>query len=128
MHRFGLINGRVLGITTDNASSNHTMVKELQLSLKAMEVHWSAAQNHIPCMAHVIQLGLAAFMKCLGIQGRNRSWEDGVRDALSEEQGKTGGSRIAKIDRMKTGFNKIIEKVQWPGSACVKEVLKKLTL
>ena len=114
MDRFGLTDGRVLGITTDNASSNYAMVKELQRSLKAMEVDWSAAQNHIPCMAHVIQLALAAFMKSLGIQGRNRSWEDGVRDALTEEQGgkkKMGGCRIAKIEILKAEFNKIIEKV-----------------
>ena len=115
MDRFGLTDGRVLGITTDNASSNYAMVKELQRSLKAMEVDWSAAQNHIPCMAHVIQLALAAFMKSLGIQGRNRSWEDGVRDALTEEQGgkkKMGRCRIGKIEILKAGFNKIIEKVR----------------
>ena len=43
MNRFGLMDGRVLGITTDNASSNYTMLKELQRSLKAMEVDWLAA-------------------------------------------------------------------------------------
>ena len=127
MDRFGLMDGRVLGITTDIASSNYTMVKELQRSLKAMEVDWSAAQNHVPCMAHVIQLALAAFMKSLGIQRRNRSWEDGVRDTLTEEQGaksKMGSCRIAKIGSLKTGFSKIIEKVS---SGRVKAVLNSLT-
>ena len=121
------MDGRVLGITTDNASSNYTMVKELQRSLKAMEVDWSAAQNHVPCMAHVIQLALASFMKSLGIQERNRSWEDGVWDALTEEQGtktKMGSCRIAKIGSLKAGFNKIIEKVS---SGRVKSVLNSLT-
>ena len=104
MDRFGHRDSSVRGITTDNASSNYAMVKELYRSMKAMEVDWSAVQNHIPCMAHIIQLALVAFMKSLGIQGRNRSWEDGVRDTLTEEYGgkkKMGGCRIAKIEILK---------------------------
>ena len=91
-----------------------------------MEVDWSAAQNHVPCMVHVIQLALAAFMKSLGIQGRNRSWEDSIRDASTNKQGaksKMGSFRIAKIGSLKVGFNKIIETVS---SGRVKSVLNLL--
>ena len=113
--RFGLHNGRVLGITTDNATSNYAMARELQKSLKTMEVEWSAAQNHIPCMAHVIQLALSAFMQSLGVKGRSKSWEEGVRDTLTEDgkgrKGKVGCGRIKKIMEMPAGFSKIIEKV-----------------
>ena len=116
MDRFNLNNGRVLGITTDNASSNYSMVKELQASLKAMEVEWSAAQNHIPCMAHVIQLALSAFIQSLGVKGRSKSWEDGVCDSLMEDRkgkkAKAGSVRVKKIVDMPAGFFKIIEKVK----------------
>lgn len=115
MGRFGLENGCVLGITTDNATSNYAMARELQRSLKNMEVEWSAAQNHVPCMAHVIQLALSAFMQSLGVKGRSKSWEEGVRDTLNENsnsgKGKVGCARIKKIQDMQTGFSKIIEKV-----------------
>lgn len=115
MARYGLDNGQVLGITTDNASSNYTMLKELQRCLKTMEVEWSAAQNHIPCMAHIIQLSLSAFMGSLGVKGRNKSWEEGVRDEISEDKrtknSKVGTTRVRTIVSMRAGFNKIIEKV-----------------
>lgn len=115
MQRFSLENGRVLGITTDNATSNYSMARELQKSLKGMEVEWSAAQNHIPCMAHVIQLTLSAFMNSLGVKGRSKSWEEGVRETLNEDSKgrkvKIGSSRVKKIEDMDAGFSKIIEKV-----------------
>ena len=115
MGRFGLENGRVLGIMTDNATSNYAMARELQKSLKSMEVEWSAAQNHVPCMAHVIQLALSAFMQSLGIKGQSKSWEEGVRETLNEDsngrKGKVGCTRVKKVQDMQVSFSKIIEKV-----------------
>jgi hypothetical protein len=49
-------NGRLLGIETDYGSSNNSMTRELQSTLEASGSEWPAMRNHIPCMAHVIQL------------------------------------------------------------------------
>ena len=55
LDRFELTDGRLLGITTDNAFSNYSMTRELQSTLEASGIEWPAFRNHIPCIAHVIQ-------------------------------------------------------------------------
>jgi hypothetical protein len=49
------------------------MTRELQSTLEASGIEWPALRNHIPCMAHVIQLALGAFMNSLGIKGHTKS-------------------------------------------------------
>jgi hypothetical protein len=122
LDRFELTNGRLLGITTDNASSNTSMTRELQSTLEAAGIQWPALSNHIPCMTHVIQLALGAFMSSLGVKGLSKSWEAYERDqqfgenesidiGKSQRLGKEGNSRINKVSAMKPGLAKIIEKV-----------------
>jgi hypothetical protein len=43
------------------------------------------SKNHIPCMAHVIQLCLGAFMASLGVKGQEKSWEAHQRDKHFDE-------------------------------------------
>jgi len=66
LHHFQLTDGRLLGITTENASSNYSMTRELQTTLEVSGMEWPSLRNHIPCMAHVIQLVLGAFMSTAG--------------------------------------------------------------
>jgi hypothetical protein len=80
LDRFELTDGHLLGIKTDNACSNYSMTHELQSTLEASGTEWLALRNHIPCMAHVIQLALGAFMCRLGVKGRTMSWEAYERD------------------------------------------------
>jgi len=119
---FELTDGRVLGITTDNASSNYSMTRELQSTLQASGIEWPALSNHIPCMAHVIQLALGAFMSSLGVKGYTKSWEAHERDqqfgenesthiGKSQRLQKEGNTRIIKVSAMKPGLAKIIQKV-----------------
>jgi hypothetical protein len=75
LDHFELTNGHLLGITTDSASSNYLMTRELQSTLEATGIEWPALRNHIPCMAHVIQLALGAFVSSLSVKGRTKSWE-----------------------------------------------------
>ena len=75
LDRFELTDGRLLGITTDNAWSNYSMTHELPTTLESSGIQWPALRNHIPCMAHVIQLALGAFMTSPGVKGRTKSWE-----------------------------------------------------
>jgi len=123
LDRFELTDGRLLGITTDNASSNYSMTRELQSTLEASGIEWPALRNHIPCIAHVIQLALGAFMSSLGVKGRTKSWEAHERDqqfgenesidiGKSQRLRKEGNARINKVSAMKPGLAKIIEKVR----------------
>jgi hypothetical protein len=122
LDRFELTDSRLIGITTDNASSNYSMTRELQLRLDASGIEWPALRNHVPCMAHVIQLALGAFMSSLSIKGRPKSWEAHERDqqfgenenidiGKSQRLRKEGNARINMVSAMRPGLAKIIEKV-----------------
>jgi len=122
LDRFALTDGRLLGITTDNASSNCSMTRELQSRLEASGIGWPPLRNHIPCMADVIQLALGAFMISFGVKGHTKSWEAHERDqqfgenesidiGKSQRLRKEGNARINKVSAMRPGLAKIIEKV-----------------
>jgi len=96
LDRFEPADGHLLGITTDNASSNYSMTRELQSTLEACGIEWQALRNHIPCMAHVIQLALGAFMSSLGVKGRTKSWEAHERD---QQFGENNSIDIGKSQR-----------------------------
>jgi hypothetical protein len=87
---------RILAITTDNASNNGTlfqvMTKALKEQLNDNQAIQNAAldqdlldlvesQHHLPCLAHVIQLAVKAFLQTLKIEATNDApdinWEDG---------------------------------------------------
>jgi hypothetical protein len=123
LDRFELTDGRLIGITTDNPSSNYSMTRELQSTLKASGIEWPALRNPIPCMAHGIQQALGAFMSSLSVKDRTKSWEAHERDqqlgenesidiGKSERLRKEGNARINKVSAMKPGLAKIIEKVR----------------
>jgi hypothetical protein len=123
LDRFELTDGRLLGITTDNASSNYSMTRKLQSTLEASGIEWPALRNHIPCMVHVIQLALGAFMSSLGVKGRTKSWEahehnpqfgenESIDIGKSQRLHNDGNARINKVSAMRRVLAKIIEKVR----------------
>jgi hypothetical protein len=123
LDHFELTDGRLLGITTDTASSNYSMTRELQSTLEASGIEWPALRNHIPCMAHVIQLALGAFMSSVCVKGRTKSWEahecdqqfgqnESIDIGKSQRLRKEGNARINKVSAMRPDFAKIIEKVR----------------
>jgi len=110
------------GITADNASSNYSLTRELQSTLEASGIEWRVLRNHIPCMAHVIQLGLGAFMSSLSVKGRSKSWEthegdhqigekESVDIGKSQRLRNGGNARINMVSAMRPGLAKIIEKL-----------------
>jgi hypothetical protein len=122
LDRLELTDSRLLGITTDNASSNYLMTRELQSTLEASGIEWPALRNHILCMAHVIQLALGAFMSSPGVEGHTKSWEahvcnqqfgenESIDIGKSQRLRKEGNARINKVSAMRPGLAKIIEKV-----------------
>ena len=123
LDRFELTDGHLLGITTDNDSSNFSMTRKLQSTLEASVIEWPALRNHIPCMAHIIQLALGALMSSLGVKGSAKSWEAHERDQRfgenesigiwkSQRLRKDGNSRINKVSAMRPVLVKIFEKVR----------------
>lgn len=117
------IGERLLGITTDNATSNATMAKMLQGVLQELGNDWEAAQNHVPCMAHVIQLSLNAFMNKLQVSQREKYFADTERNQhqmedadIGTQEGRRKYSKLEKFAKMPWGFNKIIEKVGYSKS------------
>jgi hypothetical protein len=122
LDHFELTDGHLLGITTDNASSNYLMTWELQSTLRASGIEWPALRNHILCMAQVILLAFVAFMSSLSPKGRTKPWEDHEHDqqfgenesidiGKSQRLPKEGNARINKVSAMRPGLAKIIEKV-----------------
>jgi hypothetical protein len=122
LHCFELTDGRLLGITTGNTSSNYWMTRELQSTLEASAIGWPASRNHILRMAHIIQLALGEFMSSLGVKGRTKSWEahecnqqfgenESIDIGKSQRLRKEGNARIIKVTAMRPGLAKIIEKV-----------------
>jgi hypothetical protein len=123
LDRFELTDGRLVGITIDNAFSNYSMTRELQTTLEVSIIKWPALRNHIPCMAHVIQLSLGTFTSSLGVKGCTKSWDAHKRDqqfgenestdiGKSQRLRKAGNARINKVSAMRPGLAKIIETVR----------------
>jgi hypothetical protein len=78
---------------TDDASSNYSTTWELQSTMAASGIFWPAICNHIPCMAHIIQLALGAFTIALGVKAPTNSWETLEQD---QQVGENGSTHIAK--------------------------------
>ena len=123
LDRFELTDGCLLGITTDNTSSNNSMTRELQSTLVDSGIEWPALRNHISCMAHIIQLASGAFISSLGVKGRTKSWEahehdqqlgenESIDNGNSQKLRKEGNARIKKVSAMRPGLARIIEKVR----------------
>jgi len=97
-------------------------MRKLQSTLEASRIEWPALRNHIPCMAHVIQLASWAFMGSLGLKGTTKSWETHERDQQfgenesinirkSQRLRKEGNATINKVSAMRPGLAEIIENV-----------------
>jgi hypothetical protein len=111
-----------LGITTDYTSSHNWMTRKLQATLETSGIQWPALRNHIPYMAHVIELASCAFMNSLGVTGRIKAPEAPEHDqqfgeiesidiGMSQRLRKEGNARINMVLAMRPGLAKIIEKV-----------------
>jgi hypothetical protein len=98
------------------------MTRELQFTLEASEIEWPALRNHIPCMVHIIQLALGAFISSLSVKGCTKSCKAlecdqqcGENESIDIEKSqrlrKEGNARIISVSAMRPSLAKIIEKV-----------------
>jgi hypothetical protein len=84
------------------------MTRELQSTLEASGIEWLALRNHIPCMVHVIQLAVGAFMSSLDVKGRTKSWESHERN---QQFGENERIDIGKSERLRKEDNARINTV-----------------
>jgi len=94
------IQDRILGFTTNSASNSRTLTQALNNSWSFLSVEWCQLENHIPCMAHVVQLILAAFMRSIKVKSRDGHMRSGFKAGY-----------IAKVMRLDNGFHKTVENV-----------------
>ena len=69
------LEGRIISITTDNASNNTTMMQDVEIMLNSIATSdnfISGKIQHIPCLAHVLQLGLQALLRRIRIVPSNQ--------------------------------------------------------
>ena len=95
--RFEPTDGHLVGIATNNASSNFLMTREFQTTLPASAIEWPTLRKNIPCMAHVIQLALGEFISSLGVKGRTKSWE---AHEYNQRFGKNKSTDIGRSQRL----------------------------
>ncbi|KAG2000826.1 hypothetical protein GB937_010790 [Aspergillus fischeri] len=84
------IEDRVLTVTTNNASNNSTLVESIQDSLQSLKLPNQTPIIHIPCMAHIIQLGLKELLGRMEANPRNEreemEWTEEENGAQRENQ------------------------------------------
>ena len=95
--RFELTDGRLVGITPNNAASHYPMTREFQTVLESSGIEQTALRNHTPCMVHVIRLPLGEFKSSLRVQGRTKSWEAHER---AQQSGENDSTEIGKSQRL----------------------------
>jgi hypothetical protein len=95
LHKYDIAH-RILAITTDNASNNRTLTRELQQALAAG--NFKAQGGHISCFAHIIQLSLKELLGRIRIEATNeveKTWKD---DSLIQIEDADGiGRTLAKV-------------------------------
>ena len=94
------IQDRILGFTTDSASNNKTLLHAQNSEWSSQSIEWSQLENHIPCMAHIIQLILGAFMSSIKVKSKDGHMPSGFK-----------ADYLEKVIRLDNGFHKTVEKV-----------------
>ena len=112
----------LLRSTTDNAPPNSSMIHKLPSTLEASRIEWPGLRYYIPCMAHIIQLALSAFMSSVGVEGwtkslksheRNQQFGENESIAIGKSQRlrEEGNSSINMASAMRSGLAMIPKKV-----------------
>jgi len=57
-----------MACTTDNASNNDTLMNELEKTCKDRNIEFTARNNHIRCLAHIINLAAQEALSTLKVR------------------------------------------------------------
>jgi hypothetical protein len=64
------LKSKLFCITTDNATNNDTLTAALETRLKVDDaIHFDQSEQHIPCVAHVLNLAVHSFLRNLKVLG-----------------------------------------------------------
>jgi len=97
--RYG-IQDRIVGFTNDSASNNRTLTEALNNARSLLLIEWSQLENHIPCMAHVIQLILGEFLGSIKV----KLWDGHMASGFK-------AGYIENCMCLDNGFHKTVQKV-----------------
>ena len=64
LHEFDIAE-KLYCIITDNASNNYTMIRHISSHLREEGIEWDHRTQHIPCLAHIINLVVKEFLNNL---------------------------------------------------------------
>ncbi len=92
------LKNRLLAVTTNNASNNDKMKKNMKKILKELEVKWNHEKNHVFCIAHVIQLVVNELLVSMKIFAVN----DWMNDVFHE-------NRLNDIDKKSELINTFLK-------------------
>ena len=95
--RYGIQDG-ILGFTTDSARNNGTLTQVLNNAWSLLSVEWCQLENHIACMAHVVQLILGACMSSIKVKSGDRHLQSGFK-----------AGDIEQVMRLDNVFHKTVE-------------------
>jgi len=91
------IHYRILGFITDAASNNRTLTEALHNAWSLLSVGEYKLEHLSPCMAHVIQLILRAFMSLIKGESRDGHMPSGFKAGY-----------IEKVLRLDNSFHKTV--------------------
>jgi len=102
------------------------MMQEQHSTIDASGIVSPAMNIRIPCMAHVIQFALSAFLSSFRVDGHTKSWNVQERKqhfgknacmdtGNSQRLRKNGNARITKMSDMRLRWAKIIRNVRFSG-------------
>src|SRR5271154_1295929 len=87
-------------VTTDSASNNLKMVKELsKLLYGRCGIEWDWKTNHIPCLAHIITLVVQKILKPLAIQSEDNLTNSENNDSDRHDDGDRDVDKDGEGDR-----------------------------
>jgi len=79
-------------ITSDNASNNISMVKELERLLEEHDIEWDHTKYHIPCLTHVINIAVQKFLASI-----KSDCLEGSTNSAASTQGLRFSEIVAKV-------------------------------
>jgi hypothetical protein len=80
---------QVLGITTDNASNNLTFLRAIETAFLKENIEFSAENQHVRCLAHVINLAAQQILQTLNAGANIELDSDNIQ--ITGETGETAG-------------------------------------
>ena len=81
----------MLAVTTNNASNNNAFILEFERICEERQVQFDYSENHVHCLAHVINLAAQAVMRSL------KATTDQTEDQIATDDDDDVGEIVPKV-------------------------------